>query len=81
MVVDEDRLTFQGVIKERTVNWPYRAELQDSDVVGFVQLARRPEVVRYVAERVGLRLVGLLMGAMWGAVRAALRAKPVEEGG
>ncbi len=63
VVLEDGELMFQGVIKERTVNWPYRAQLQESDIVGFVVLARRPEVVRFVAEQIGLRLVGALLGA------------------
>ncbi len=79
VVIDDEQLTFQGVIKERTVNWPYRAQLEESDVTGFVVLARRPEVVRYVAEQVGVRLVWVLLCALVGALFHPLRRKPAKE--
>ena len=79
VVLDEGRLTFQGVIKERTVNWPYRAELEDSDIVGFVTVARRPEVVRYVAEHVGVRLLGALLGALAALLLIPFRRRRPQE--
>lgn len=53
-----DCVVFEGMIKEKKVNWTYRAEVEDADLVNFVILARDPAVVGYLAERLGLGLFG-----------------------
>jgi hypothetical protein len=53
-----DCVVFEGTIKEKKVNWTYRAEVEDADLVNFVILAREPAVIGYLAERVGLGLLG-----------------------
>lgn len=53
-----DCVVLEGMIKEKKVNWTYRAELEDADLVNFVILARDPAVVGYLAERLGLGLFG-----------------------
>lgn len=61
-----DFVVFEGRIKEKKVNWTYRAELEDADLFNFVVMARNPAVVAYLAERAGLGLFGR-------AARSALR--------
>jgi len=51
-----DCLVLEGIIKEKKVNWTYRAELEDSDLVNFLILARNPVIASYLADRVGLAL-------------------------
>ena len=53
-----DCVAFEGRIKEKKVNWTYRAEIEDADLVNFVILARNPAVVAYLAERLGVGLFG-----------------------
>ena len=53
-----DCVVFEGRIKEKKVNWTYRAEVEDADLVNFVILARDPAVVAYLAERLGVGLFG-----------------------
>ncbi len=53
-----DCVVFEGMIKEKKVNWTYRAEVEDADLINFVILARDPAVVAYLAERLGLGLFG-----------------------
>jgi hypothetical protein len=54
----ENCVVFEGMIKEKKVNWTYRAEVEDADLLNFVILAHDPAVVDYIAERVGLGLFG-----------------------
>lgn len=61
-----DYVVFEGMIKEKKVNWTYRAEVQDQDLVNFLILARDPVVITYLAKRVGFRLLGK-------AARSAMR--------
>ena len=53
-----DCIVLEGMIREKKVNWTYRAEVEDADLVNFVIMARDPAVVGYLAERLGLRLFG-----------------------
>jgi hypothetical protein len=53
-----DCVVFEGMIKEKKVNWTYRAEIEDADLLNFVIMARDPAVVGYLAERLGLGLFG-----------------------
>jgi hypothetical protein len=56
-----DFLVLEGMIKEKKVNWTYRAELEDSDIINFMILARNPVIVSYIADRIGLALFGRLL--------------------
>src|SRR5208337_2334955 len=53
-----DCVVLEGMIKEKKVNWTYRAEVEDADLLNFVIMARDPIVVGYLAERLGLGLFG-----------------------
>jgi hypothetical protein len=64
-----DCVVLEGGIKEKKVNWTYRAEVEDADLVNFVILARDPAVVGYLAERLGL---GLLRKAARSALQLIL---------
>ncbi len=74
-----DCLVLEGIIKEKKVNWPYRAEIEDSDIINFLILARSPAVAYYLAERVGL---GIFTRLLWAAFQLILhpfkRRSPVE---
>ena len=61
-----DCLVLEGAIKESKVNWTYKAELEDSDILNFIILAHSPAVADYIAEHVGFALFGR-------ALRAAAR--------
>ena len=63
-------LVLEGLIKEQNVNWTYRAELEDSDILNFLILARRPVVAGYIARRTG---AGLFARATSSALRLILR--------
>jgi hypothetical protein len=54
----DDCIVFEGRITEKKVNWPYRGELEDKDIVNFMKLANQRPVVRYVAEQAGVKLYG-----------------------
>ena len=71
-----DCLVLEGIIKEKKVNWTYRAELEDSDLVNFVILARNPVIVSYLADRVGLALFGRLLRSALTLVRDLFRRAP-----
>ena len=60
-----DCLVLEGIIKEKKVNWTYRAELEDSDIINFVILARNPVIVSYLADHLGLALFGRFL---WSAL-------------
>lgn len=85
---EDGQLYFQGRIVEGQVNWPYRMQLEDADVVRFVILARNPLVTRYLAQRVGLRLYLRLARALLALVGQVLlaplrwgrRRAPAEQG-
>lgn len=57
IAVVDDGLWFNGRIQEKKVNWTYRMRLDDTDIVNFIELAARPEVVRFLARTLGLRLL------------------------
>jgi len=75
-----DCVVFEGMIKEKKVNWTYRAEIEDADLVNFVILARDPAVVGYLAERLGLGLFGKVtrcaLKLMLHPLRRAVPARP-----
>ncbi len=48
-----DCIVLEGAIKESKVNWTYRAELEDSDILNFLILAHTPALAGYIAERTG----------------------------
>lgn len=59
-----DCIVLEGAIKESKVNWTYRAELEDSDILNFVILAHSPPLADYIAEHVGLALFGRALRAI-----------------
>ena len=71
-----DCLVLEGIIKEKKVNWTYRAELEDSDIVNFVILARNPVIVSYLADRVGLALFGRFLRSALTLVLDLFRRAP-----
>lgn len=73
-----DCVVFEGMIKEKKVNWTYRAEVEDADLVNFVILARDPAVVGYLAERLGLGLFGTVARSALKLILHPLR-RPVPE--
>jgi|ETNmetMinimDraft_26_1059896.scaffolds.fasta_scaffold41812_2 hypothetical protein len=52
----KDCIVFEGRITEKKVNWTYRGELEDGDIVEFMKLANTRPVMRYVAEQAGVKL-------------------------
>ncbi|MBI3181056.1 MAG: hypothetical protein HYZ28_02810 [Myxococcales bacterium] len=73
-------LVLEGVIREGKVNWTYRAELEDGDILAFVLLARRRKMVTYLAERLGARLFVHLARAMLRLLSWPFRRKSVQAG-
>ncbi|MFQ5697131.1 MAG: hypothetical protein ACE5IL_02470 [Myxococcota bacterium] len=77
---EDGSLWLTGRIEERTVRWDYRMRLEDSDLVRFIALARRACIRRYLAERVGLQLVGRIARTLWshatGRPRRVRRGEP-----
>jgi hypothetical protein len=73
-----DCLVLEGIIKEKKVNWTYRAELEDSDIINFVILARNPVIVSYIADRVGLALFGRLLRSAVTLVLGVFRRAPAD---
>jgi len=69
----DDCIVFEGRITEKKVNWPYRGELEDADIVNFMKLANQKPVVRYVAESAGLRLYGRMFLAACRLIASPLR--------
>jgi hypothetical protein len=53
----EGKLWLYGKIQERTVNWTYRMLLEDEDIVRFIALARKPEIVEWIAKKAGWSLL------------------------
>lgn len=75
-----DCLVLEGTIKEKKVNWTYRAELEDSDILDFAILAHRPAVARYIAEHAGVavfaeaaRAAARLLGSFLGFSHVSLK--------
>jgi hypothetical protein len=62
-------VVLEGIIKEKKVNWSYRAEIEDSDIINFLILARSPAVASYLADRVGL---GIFTRLLWAAFQLIL---------
>jgi len=69
-------LWFSGRIKERSVRWDYRLRLDDADIVQFMALARHPQIVDYVAERLGVRLFRRVLARAWTTVREFAGRRP-----
>ena len=71
-----DCLVLEGIIKEKKVNWTYRAELEDSDIINFVILARNPVIVSYLADHLGLALFGRFLRSALTLVLDLFRRAP-----
>jgi len=72
---EDGHLWFCGRIKERAVRWDYRLRLDDADIVRFMALARHPEIVHYVAERVGTKLYRRVLARAGTTVLGFLRRR------
>jgi hypothetical protein len=76
-----DCLVLEGIIKEKKVNWPYRAEIEDSDIINFLILARSPAVASYLAGRVGLGIFTRLLWAAFQLILYPFRQRATVEAG
>lgn len=74
-----DCLVLEGIIKEKKVNWTYRAELEDSDLINFLILARNPAIVSYLADRLGLALFGRFLRSALTLVLDLFRTSRIAE--
>lgn len=68
-------IVFEGRITEKKVNWPYRGELEDADIVNFMKLANERTVMRYVAEQAGVKLYGRMFLAACRLVASPFRRR------
>lgn len=71
----EDELWLKGRIKERTVNWDYRMLLEDSDIVGFIALAHKPQLVFYIARQARFLLIGRILRRIFLTLLVFLRLR------